>query len=848
MSKAPSTDPTPSTSTSASTSTSTSIAVEDDRTGMHPVVLRRAFSDHVQYSRSRDLDGATPFDRYMALALSARDRLVQRWTKTQRTYYEKDVKRAYYLSAEFLLGRALTANLQALDIFEEYRAVLAELGINLDDLIEQEPDAGLGNGGLGRLAACFLESMATLSLPGYGYGIRYEFGIFEQVIRNGAQVERADEWLRFGNPWEIARPEYTVPVKLGGFTEHQGDGKGGYRVVWHQEETVLGVPYDTPIAGHHTNTVNTLRLWAARAGEEFDFSLFNSGDYVRAVQAKNASEVISKVLYPNDNFEAGRELRLRQEYFFVACSIHDIVYRYRKVHPDFTRFAEKVAMQLNDTHPAVAIAELMRVLVDEYAVTWDEAWKQTVACFGYTNHTLLPEALERWPASLFGRLLPRHLEIVTEINRRFMRVVLDDHPHDKERASRMSLIEEGGDRRIRMAHLAVVGSHSVNGVAKLHTELIKSHLLRDFYEMFPERFNNKTNGVTPRRWIQACNPGLAKLITERIGDGWVKDLEQLRDLEPHADDPVFRARLREVKLANKVALCKLIQHELGFEPSPASLFDVQIKRLHEYKRQLLNALHIVALYLRLKRGETILPRTFIFGAKAAPGYRTAKLIIRFIHAIGEVINNDRHCSALRVAFLPNYRVSLAEKIIPAADLSEQISTAGMEASGTGNMKLSMNGALTIGTLDGANIEIRDAVGPENFFLFGLDAAEILERRRQGIEGQAFYEADPIIHEVIDLIRSGFFSPDERDLFTPLLDGLLGRDEYYSLGDFAAYAASQQAVAEAFGSEDAWSHKAALNIARVGAFSSDRTIREYAREIWKIDPVDVRLDPYDAGGA
>ena len=823
------------------------IAIEDDRTGMHPAVLRRAFTDHVQYSRSRNLAGATPFDRYMALSLSVRDRLVQRWAKTQRTYYEQDVKRAYYLSAEFLLGRALTANLQALDIFDDYRAVLAELGINLDDLIEQEPDAGLGNGGLGRLAACLLESMATLNLPGYGYGIRYEFGIFEQAIRNGAQVERADEWLRFGNPWEIARPEYTVPVKLGGHTEHQSDGKGGFRVIWRQEETVLGVPYDTPIAGHHTNTVNTLRLWAARAGEEFDFALFNSGDYVRAVQAKNASEVISKVLYPNDNFEAGRELRLRQEYFFVACSIHDIVYRYRKVHPDFSRFSEKVAMQLNDTHPAVAIAELMRVLVDEHGVSWDEAWKQTVACFGYTNHTLLPEALERWPASLFGRLLPRHLEIVTEVNRRFLRVVLDDHPHDKERVARMSLIEEGGERRIRMAHLAVVGSHSVNGVAKLHTELIKSHLLRDFYEMFPERFNNKTNGVTPRRWIQACNPGLAALITERIGEGWVKDLERLRDLEPHAEDPAFRARLREVKRVNKVALGKLIHHELGFEPDPASLFDVQIKRLHEYKRQLLNALHIVALYQRLKRGEEILPRTFIFGAKAAPGYRTAKLIIRFIHAIAQVINKDRHCSALRVAFLPNYRVSLAEKIIPAADLSEQISTAGMEASGTGNMKLAMNGALTIGTLDGANIEIRDAVGAENFFLFGLDAAEVLDRRAAGVEGRAAYDADGTIREAIDLIRSGFFSPEERDLFHPLIDGLLGRDEYYSLGDFAAYAACQRQVDEAYRSEDAWSRKAALNIARVGAFSSDRTVREYAREIWKIDPVEVRLDAYDGGG-
>jgi glycogen phosphorylase len=821
--------------------------VEDDRTGMHPVVLKRAFTDHVQFSRSRAVDGATPFDRYMALALSVRDRLVQRWAKTQKTYYEKDQKRAYYLSAEFLLGRALTANLQALGIHDDYRQVLHEMGIDLDDLIEQEPDAGLGNGGLGRLAACLLESMATLGLPGYGYGIRYEFGIFEQAIRNGAQVERADEWLRFGNPWEIARPEYTVPVRFGGRTEHQADGKGGFRVVWRQAETVLGVPYDTPIAGHRTNTVNTLRLWAARAGEEFDFSLFNSGDYVHAVQAKNQSEVISKVLYPNDNIEAGKELRLRQEYFFVACSIHDIVYRYKKVHADFSRLSDKVAIQLNDTHPAIAIAELMRVLVDEYDLRWEDAWKQTVGTFGYTNHTLLPEALERWPVSLFERLLPRHLEIIYEINRRFLRVVLDESPHDQGRIARMSLIEEGTERRVRMAHLAVVGSHSVNGVAKLHSELIKSHLLRDFHEMYPERFNNKTNGVTPRRWIEACNPGLSKLITDRIGPGWVKDLERLRDLEPHASDAAFRERLRAVKRENKAALGQLIYRMLGFRPDPSSLFDVQIKRLHEYKRQLLNALHIVALYIRVKRGEDVAPRTFIFGAKAAPGYRMAKLIIRFIHAVGEVVNNDRRCGALRVAFLPNYRVSLAEKIIPAADLSEQISTAGMEASGTGNMKLSMNGALTIGTLDGANIEIRDAVGAENFFLFGLDAAEVIERRKAGVTGMPFYEANTEIREAIDLIRTGFFSPEDRELFKPLIDSVLGHDEYLTLADFAAYASCQRDVGQAFRDEDGWSRKAALNIARVGGFSSDRTVKEYAKEIWGVTPVEVTLDAYVSEG-
>jgi starch phosphorylase len=816
------------------------IRVEDDRTGMDPVVLRRAFMDHVQFSRSRDLSVATAHDRYVALALSVRDRLVQRWAKTARTYSAKDVKRAYYLSAEFLLGKALLSNLQAIGIEDAYRTVLKDLGIDLDKLIEQEPDAGLGNGGLGRLAACLLDSIATLSMPGYGYGIRYEFGIFEQVIREGNQVERADEWLRFGNPWEIERPEYAVLVSFGGSVERSVDSHGGFRFIWHPNEQILGVPYDTPIAGYRSNTVNSLRLWAARASEEFDFALFNEGDYVRAVQAKNGSEIISKVLYPNDNFETGKELRLRQEYFFVACSIHDIVRRYRKQHADFSRFSEKVAIQLNDTHPAIAIAELMRVLVDEYALGWDEAWKQTVASFGYTNHTLLPEALERWPVALFERYLPRHLQIIYEINRRFLREVMDAYPYDNDRIARMSLVEEGRERRVRMAHLAVVGSHSVNGVAKLHTELIKSHLLRDFYELYPERFNSKTNGVTPRRWILACNPGLSALITERIGEGWVTDLERLRELEPAAEDPAFRERLRAVKRANKASLAKLIGRELGVVVSPDSIFDCQIKRLHEYKRQLLCALHIVALFLRAKAGEDVAPRTFIFGAKAAPGYRKAKLIIKLIHAIAYVVNGDAKNTAIRVAFLPNYRVSLAERIIPAVDVSEQISTAGMEASGTGNMKLAMNGALTIGTLDGANVEIREAVGAENFFLFGLTAEEVMERRAAGVVGRAAYEADEELRHVIDLIATGFFCPESRDLFRPLLDDLLGRDEYMVLTDFTSYATAQRAVAAAYKDEDDWSRKAALNIARVGGFSSDRVVREYAQEIWGIERVPVAI--------
>ncbi len=823
------------------------INVEDDRTGMHPVVLRRAFTDHIQFSRARDLDNATNFDRFVALSLAVRDRLVQRWSQTQRTYYEKGVKRAYYLSAEFLLGRALQSNLHALDIEDQYRMVLRDLGIDLDDLVEQEPDAGLGNGGLGRLAACILDSMATLQMPGYGYGIRYEFGIFEQAIRNGCQVERADEWLKFGNPWEIERPEYAVTVGFGGRTEMVPDGRGGFHVLWHAADHVLGVPFDTPIAGYRTNTVNTLRLWAARAAEDFDFSLFNAGDYVRAVQAKNASEVISKVLYPNDNFDAGKELRLRQEYFFVACSIHDIVSRHAKTNEDFSNFGEMVAMQLNDTHPAIAIAELMRVFVDEHALTWEAAWKQTVAAFGYTNHTLMPEALERWPANLFARLLPRHLEIIHEINRRFLREVTVAFPYDQGRAARMSIFEDGPERMVRMAHLAVVGSHSINGVAKLHTELIKTELLRDFYELWPERFSNKTNGVTPRRWLLGCNPKLAALITSRIGPNWVTELERLADLERAATDREFLAQLRAIKSANKQVLAKIIKTELDIDVDPRSIFDVLIKRLHEYKRQLLDALHIVTLYLRCKRGEHVEPRTFIFGAKAAPGYKQAKLIIRLIHAIASVVNADRSVPHLRVVFLPNYRVSLAEKIIPAADVSEQISTAGMEASGTGNMKLAMNGALTIGTLDGANIEIREAVGPDNFFLFGMTADQVLVKRKSGVLGRVAYEEDKELAEAIDFVTSGFFSPDEPELFRPIVDELLGPDRYMVMSDFRAYADTQSLIATAFRDQETWSYKAALNIARVGTFSSDRTVREYAKEIWNISSVPVDLAASITGG-
>ncbi len=823
-----------------------SLRLHDARIGMDLRSLRRDLDDHIRFTRSKDPATATKFDRFFALALASRDRLVQRWIETQRTYYASDVKRAYYLSAEFLLGRALVANLQALDIYDDVKKVLGDMGADLDDLAEQEPDAGLGNGGLGRLAACFLESMATLGLPGQGYGIRYEFGIFEQAIRNGYQVERADEWLKFGNPWEIGRPEYTVPVGFGGTTMHVPDAKGGFRVHWEPKSHVLGVPYDTPIAGHRTNTINTLRLWAARASEEFDFALFNEGDYLAAVERKNASEVISKVLYPNDSFERGRELRLQQEYFFVACSIHDIVWRFRKGHPDFTRFSEKVAIQLNDTHPAVAIAELMRVLVDVHGVPWEPAWRQVVATFGYTNHTLLPEALERWPLDLFRRLLPRHAEIIAEINRRFLRDVIDFFPLGGGHMQRMSIIEEGPTPHVRMAHLAVVGSHSVNGVAKLHSDLVKANLLRDFNELYPERFNNKTNGVTPRRWLHACNRRLSGLITRTLGtDAWITDLDRLSALEPHLLSAELRAELRSIKSANKDALRPLVEETIDVRIDPHSILDVQIKRLHEYKRQHLCVLHAVALYLRAKRGEDVHPRTIILAAKAAPGYRKAKLIIKLIHSIADVVNRDRRQSAIRIAFLPNYRVSLAERIIPAADLSEQISTAGMEASGTGNMKLAMNGALTVGTLDGANIEIRDAVGADNFFLFGHTAEEVQRLCHERRHGASFAEGDSLLAETLELLKSGYFCPDEPDLFRPLVEHWLGYDEYMTLADFAPYEAIQRDVETAFRDEDDWSHRAGRNISRMGRFSSDRTILEYAREIWDIQPISVQPPPPDA---
>ena len=798
---------------------------------------------------------ATPHDRYMSLAYAVRDRVTAKWMRTKDAYRQQDPKRVYYLSAEFLLGRALSNNLLSLGLYDTAQNVLGGLGLHMGDLLDQERDAGLGNGGLGRLAACYLDSMATLGLPAYGYGIRYEFGIFDQVIRNGAQIERPEEWLRYGCPWMVSRPEFTQPVHFYGHTEIHGNGHPQVR--WVDTTSVLGIPFDMPICGYHNDTVNTLRLWSARASEEFDLTVFNAGDYERAVFDKNNSESISKVLYPNDLLVVGKELRLKQQYFFVACAIADLLRRHldhaRSKHdPAAVRerlmmLPERVAIQLNDTHPSIAIVELMRLLIDKYDLPWDTAWQITESVFAYTNHTLLPEALEVWSVELLGKLLPRHLQLIYEINHRFLRQVWTNSPADQERLGRISLVQELPFKGVRMAYLATLGAHRVNGVAALHSRLLKETLLPDFAALYPDRFVNVTNGVTPRRWLLSANPELATAITRRIGDRWPTELEQLQQLLPLATDPEFQAEIQLVKLQRKQRLADYIAHHNHVTIDPHALFDVQVKRLHEYKRQLLNVLHIISLYQQLKQNPNldIVPRLFLFGAKAAPGYTRAKLIIRLINAVADVVNHDPHVShKLKVLFLANYRVSLAEKIIPAADLSEQISTAGFEASGTGNMKLAMNGALTIGTLDGANVEIRDFVGPENFFLFGLTADEV-SAKKATYNPWEYYRQSPLLRQAIDLIRSGFFSYDEPGRYLPLLDALLPRDErpghgdsFLVLADFDAYAACQAQVDQAYRNPAKWTEMAIHNIARTGYFSSDRSVREYAEKIWNVKPVKI----------
>jgi starch phosphorylase len=815
----------------------------DDRTALGKEALKHAFLDDLFYVQGKFPALATKNDYYMALAFAVRDRMLQRWISTAEAYTKHGSRTVAYLSAEFLMGPHLGNNLINLGIFDRVKQCMTELGLNFDELLAQEEEPGLGNGGLGRLAACFIDSLATLEVPAVGYGIRYEFGIFHQEIVDGWQVEKTDKWLRFGNPWEIARPEWAVDVKLGGFTEQYVDEYQRLRVRWVPHKIVNGVPYDTPILGYHTNTANTLRLWRAEAPESFDFAIFNSGDYYGAVNQKVTSENLSKVLYPNDEQLRGKELRLEQQYFFVSCSLQDMLRILRVQKVPLGSFHEKFAVQLNDTHPAIAIAELMRLLVDEYVMPWDEAWSVTCRTFAYTNHTLLPEALERWSLAVFGKVLPRHLEIVYEINARFLDEVRIRFLGDEERISRLSLIDESGERYVRMAHLACVGSHAINGVAGLHSELLKRDVLRDFYDLWPQKFSNKTNGVTPRRWMLLCNPKLAALITEQIGDGWVTDLSRLRELEPLAEDEGFRARWREIKLDNKRNLAALAQRTTGIAIDPDSVFDVLVKRIHEYKRQHLKVLHIISLYRALKANTSaaVQPQTFIFGGKAAPGYHLAKLMIKLITAVGDVVNRDPDVRGrLKVVFLPNFNVTNGQQVYPAADISEQISTAGKEASGTGNMKFSMNGAITVGTLDGANIEIREEVGAENFFLFGLTTPEVYAMKARGYRPMDYYEGNPELRGVIDLIRGGFFSRGDPELFRPLIDGLLHYDPYMLLADFSSYLECQARVAAAFADVGRWTRMSILNTARSGKFSSDRTIREYCADIWRVQPVPIHL--------
>ena len=809
---------------------------EDARTGFEVAEIKRDLVENLFYLQAKFPEVATRHDWYVAVAYTVRDRLLNRWVKSAHSYYEHKARTVCYLSAEFLIGPQLGMNLLRLNSYDAFREAARELGLNLEDLIEYEEEPGLGNGGLGRLAACYMESMATLQVPAIGYGIRYEFGIFDQEIRNGWQVEVADSWLSLGNPWEIAKPEIRFDVKFGGHTEPYRDAEGRYRVKWIPQHVVQGTPYDTAMLGFGVNSANRLRLWKAQACTSFDFQAFNHGDYYGAVHDKVDDENITKVLYPNDEAVAGRELRLKQQYFLVSCSLQDMIRLYLQREQTLEGFHKKFAAQLNDTHPSLAIPELMRLLVDEYLLGWDAAWDITQRTFGYTNHTLLPEALERWPVDLIARLLPRHLEIIYEINSGFLNEVRHRFPNDEARVRRLSLIDEAGGRYVRMAHLACVGSHAINGVAELHTRLLEQEVLPDFYAMTPEKFSNKTNGVTPRRFLLLSNPRLARLITDAIGDGWVTDLDQLRKLEALATDPEFQERWRRVKWENKADLATRVEGVTGIAPDPESMFDVHAKRIHEYKRQHLNLLHVVTLYNRMKRDPhfEITPRTVLFGGKAAPGYLMAKLIIKLINSVAETIDRDKEVRGrLKVVFVPDFNVKNAQRIYAAADLSEQISTAGKEASGTGNMKMALNGALTIGTLDGANIEIREEVGPENFFLFGLTAEEVAELQRRGYRPRAIYESNSELREALGRIGSGAFSPEDPGLFRPLVDSLLGPDPFLVLADYQSYIDCQNEAARAYLDTTRWTTMSILNVARMGKFSSDRAIRDYCRDIWDI---------------
>ena len=805
--------------------------------------LKRSFARHLESTLVKDAYSATQLDIYKSLAYTVRDRLVKRWIATQKAYYDQDAKRVYYLSMEYLLGRVLGNNMINLNMLDECHRAMREFGLELEKLCEMEWDAGLGNGGLGRLAACFLDSMATGEYPAYGYGIRYEYGIFYQKIVNGYQVETPDNWLRYETPWEIARPEYLYPVKFGGRVHQYRDEHNILKTDWLNTGNVMAMAYDMPVSGYASNTVNNLRLWAVKSTREFDLSYFNMGNYVRAVDDKQRSETISKILYPNEDIYEGKKLRLKQEYFFVSATLQDIIRRYKKSYQTFDRFPDKVAIQLNDTHPAIAIPELMRILVDIECVSWEDAWEITTNTFGYTNHTIMSEALEKWSVDILGYMLPRHLQIVYEINRRFLEEVERQYPGDNDRLRRVSLIEEGEVDRLRMAHLAIVGSHSVNGVSVLHTDILKKKVLKDFYELYPERFNNKTNGITPRRWLKQCNPRLSALISSHIGDAWLKDLNKLNGLVPLAGQEGFRAAWGEVKAENKRRLADYIEKANGLRVRIDSIFDCQVKRFHEYKRQLLNALHVITMYNRIKQNPkaAVVPRTIIFAGKAAPGYAMAKLIIKLVNSVAAVVNNDHDIAdRLKVVFMANYSVSLAELIIPAADLSEQISTAGTEASGTSNMKFALNGALTIGTLDGANIEIMNEVGKENIFICGLTASEIEAQKNIGYNPVDYYYRNRDLKTAIDMIADGFFSSSEPSLFKPIVDSLLHGDQYMILADFPLYLRCQEQVSREYVDKEEWSRKSILNVAHMGKFSSDRTIKEYAQEIWGTNPVPVSL--------
>ncbi len=830
------------TNTTDKNPTSAPIPSIDVRSGMDVDSLKQAVMEHLFYQQGRNIVNTSLNGLYMAVSYTVRDRLLQREHKTMNAVFDNNVRLVSYLSAEFLMGPQLGVNLISLNIFDAMKQAVEELGFDFDEIMAQEEEPGLGNGGLGRLAACYIDSLASQQIPAIGYGIRYEFGIFDQEIRDGWQVEKTDKWLRKGNPWESARPELLVNVNFGGHTETYTNEEGSKCYRWKPAYMVTGIPYDTPIMGYQVHSCNFLRLWKSEAEESFDFSSFNQGDYYKAVEYKVKSENISKVLYPNDEMMEGKKLRLKQQYFFVSCSLQDMMRIHLRFEGKPQEFHQRWAIQLNDTHPSVSVAELMRILVDEYHIDWDTAWNTTCKTFSYTNHTLLPEALEKWSVGLFAYLIPRVLDIIYEINYRFLNEVSIRFPGDLGKLSRMSIIDEAGDKYIRMANLACAGSGAINGVAALHTDLLKQQVLPDWVEMYPERFHNVTNGVTPRRFVVLSNPGLTKLITDSIGDKWPGKLDELRKLEPFADDASFREQFRNVKLENKKHLATLIKERTGIIVNPASLFDIQVKRIHEYKRQHLNVLNIITQYLRLKQNPNIdiAPRTFIFGGKAAPGYYTAKLIIKLINSVGDVVNSDPDVKdRLKVVFFPDFNVTNAQHIYPAADLSEQISTAGKEASGTGNMKFSMNGALTIGTLDGANVEIREEVGDANFFLFGLTAAQVDETKHNGYNPHFIYNHNDELREVINTINSGYFSKGDCDLFKPITDNLLWHDPYMLMADYSLYVACQDLVAETWKNPTEWNRKAILNVARMGKFSSDRSIQDYCENIWKVKPFKIK---------